>query len=1092
MKFKSMVKSIFGKKRFGSSLSILLFVALILQMVTFTAFATEEGVESWDDLVAAVQAAPEDGSKTTIKVAGDIELEGTISIPSGSDILIESSGGDVSTLSTTVENRRHFSIGSGGKLTLKNITLDGGWDGITKEGLKRSIGGVSVSDGELVLEYGATIKNCSYNNGGGVMVISNKAQLRMEDGSLITTCLASLGGSYGGGVRLDSGGTFIMNGGGITNCDISAGSAGAAGGAGVAIVGGPDATSTFIMNGGKIYDNVVIDDQRNYGAGVLVTNYGRFEMNDGEISGNKLIQATNAGALNGIGGGVAVVTVSALTSAGHTKIDPHHFVMKGGKISGNDAALGGGVSVWRENGSFTMNGGEISGNRASYGGGVHIDEAGKFDLEELDGVAAIINDNSAYMGGGVSLYAFQDDIMGYTDGKDPVFTMKSGTISNNKATSREQEFGGGGLYAYLVYPETDIVPVNITGGSFLNNTASFGGGIYIRARDYDQDAVLANISKIELTENKSPLTGSGLSYGAGMHVYADQGVINLSDSSITKNTADKSGGGMAIFNGVQANVSGTTFDQNTAKEDGGGIYYNKQTSNNSSTLNVTGASVSTNNVAGRNGGGICTMRDDGSGALERNLESVKVAADVKFSNNSAANGYVWTLGDAGHQTDTATHETNILTKEYTEPFTNAYSNYDINYDAGTLLKKYTLEVVAEEGGTVDETVNGEYPEGHLVEISATPESGYKFTGWTSNAGGIFTDSKSANTTFEMPAADVVLTAKFAKEEIVVPGDPEYTVTYKANGGEGEHVVRHKNGTTHVVCTLAQTSITRTGYSFIGWNTAADGSGTSYARGKSFVVNSNVTLYAQWIVNEVDDRIDTENHFAYIIGYPNGTVGPEKNITRAEVASIFFRLLKNDYRIEVWTTTNSYTDVGSSKWFNNAISTLSNAGILDGYSDGTFRPNASVTRAELATIASRFAGDVPNDGSTIFSDISGHWAQKDIEKAAILGYVEGYSDGSFKPDSPITRAEVMTLINNVTNRHVGKDDMLENMVAWPDNDSSAWYYSAVQEATNSHYYDRKTDGVYEIWTQLRESPDWDILEGINADPESITSFFQKNN
>ncbi len=230
--------------------------------------------------------------------------------------------------------------------------------------------------------------------------------------------------------------------------------------------------------------------------------------------------------------------------------------------------------------------------------------------------------------------------------------------------------------------------------------------------------------------------------------------------------------------------------------------------------------------------------------------------------------------------------------------------------------------------------------------------------------------------------------------------------------------------------------------------------------------------------EDDDALglNTTDHFAYIIGYPDGTVQPGGQITRAEVATIFFRLLTDDVREENFTRINPYSDVAGTAWYNNAVSTLSAMGIITGYPDGTFRPNASITRAEFAAIAARFDND--GDKTTAaFSDIANHWAKDEISVAYNNGWVDGYPDGTFGPQRSITRAETMTLVNRVLNRKPEtEDDLLPDMVTWTDNaDKKAWYYLAVQEATNSHYYEFKTNSEYEKWTELRENRDWSQLE-----------------
>ena len=223
-------------------------------------------------------------------------------------------------------------------------------------------------------------------------------------------------------------------------------------------------------------------------------------------------------------------------------------------------------------------------------------------------------------------------------------------------------------------------------------------------------------------------------------------------------------------------------------------------------------------------------------------------------------------------------------------------------------------------------------------------------------------------------------------------------------------------------------------------------------------------------------LNTTDHFAYIVGYGNGEVRPQNNITRAEVATIFFRLLTDDVRDENLTKTNRYSDVAATAWYNTAVSTLSSMGIITGYPDGTFRPNAAITRAEFAAIAARFDNN-GDKAAAKFSDIANHWAKDEISIAYNNGWITGYPNGTFGPQRDITRAETMTLVNRVLNRQPEtEDDLLPNMTVWTDNaNPKAWYYLAVQEATNSHYYEFKTNSQYEEWTELRETRDWKALE-----------------
>ena len=221
-----------------------------------------------------------------------------------------------------------------------------------------------------------------------------------------------------------------------------------------------------------------------------------------------------------------------------------------------------------------------------------------------------------------------------------------------------------------------------------------------------------------------------------------------------------------------------------------------------------------------------------------------------------------------------------------------------------------------------------------------------------------------------------------------------------------------------------------------------------------------------------------DHFAYIVGRDDGMVHPEAQITRGEVATIFFRLLTEESRDYYWNTVSPFPDVAEDAWYKTAVATLSRAEIVHGRSDGTFAPDAAITRAEFASIATRFFGGT-YEGKDLFSDIQGHWAQDAINLAADRGIVNGYVDGTFRPDQPISRAEAIAMINRTLDRRPHADHLLDDMIVWKDNmDEDAWYYLDIQEATNSHDFkpskSEKGEAQYEIWTELLPNPDWSAL------------------
>ena len=288
------------------------------------------------------------------------------------------------------------------------------------------------------------------------------------------------------------------------------------------------------------------------------------------------------------------------------------------------------------------------------------------------------------------------------------------------------------------------------------------------------------------------------------------------------------------------------------------------------------------------------------------------------------------------------------------------------------------------------------------------------------------------------------------------GPTRYTLHYESNGGAAYPSERYPAGT---VVILDKTPL-REGYAFTGWYGEAE----LTTQLNTVRMDKNRTVYAGWSATPAPAWLNSDDHFAYVYGYPDGRVGPLNNITRAEVAAIFYRLLRKDIRMESQTTENSFDDVPADAWYVTEVSTLARLGVFVGRTTDVFAPDAPITRAEFATVCARFDQSGAAEDRD-FSDIGGHWAEQYIRQAAALGWVQGYPDGTFGPDRPITRAEAVTMINRVLRRNPGsKDDLLSGMKVWPDNPEGAWYYLEVQEATNGHEFHRKADG-HEKWTVL---------------------------
>lgn len=360
----------------------------------------------------------------------------------------------------------------------------------------------------------------------------------------------------------------------------------------------------------------------------------------------------------------------------------------------------------------------------------------------------------------------------------------------------------------------------------------------------------------------------------------------------------------------------------------------------------------------------------------------------------------------------------------------------------------------------------------VVVRDVPTKTGHTFHGWTPAADVANIIRIDDNGHFTMPAQNVLFNGTFTINQ--------YKVIYKIDGEVGSSFDAYNFDSDVVIRPVP----TKEGYTFSGWKI-----GTADAENfkmpahdviieGTFAKNSSGHHHRKPTVT-IPDKVPTglngNDHYAYIVGYPDKTVRPQNGITRAEVATIFFRLLTDETRNANSTKSNSYSDVAAGAWYNHAVSTLSAMGIVKGDSNGKFNPNAPITRAEFAAIAARF-DDKANSTTADFSDIVSHWAKNEISAASNNGWINGYPDGTFRPDNKITRAEAMTLVNRVLKRlPETAEDLHDDMIKWSDNsDASQWFYLAVQEATNSHYYKAK-ENKSEKWTELRDTRDWTELE-----------------
>lgn len=784
-----------------------------------------------------------------------------------------------------------------------------------------------------------------------------------------------------------------------------------------------------------------------------LSNGGGFSIQDAtvnlhnlSITENKAIGIGGAGSECTGGGGI-------YAKDANLTLDNVHVYENTADLEEHEAADGGGIlSI---GGALTIKNNSVIENNTAIddGGGICASNT----LVNIE--ASVIQDNHSLYGGGL-----------YVTGKNSCTITQNTRIQNNRAeymTSKQKETEfmvpiGGGIYC------GDGLDLTIQNSTVALN---IGG---------DQGGGIVAYSMGELTLDHAEITDNNATIGGGIFALctaaANTRITLRNDSSINKNSATSFGGaiyGAPVLKGIPLSItveSSSIYDNEAAN--GAGIAIYNQFDKNDATITIkSGGKLYGNKATNGYGGGIysqnttITIGDNTTNPDSDEEEPITNNNGASICNNQASVGGGGIYG----------FNSNIILAEDNALYNNAAQTagddlFTFGTDSMISLADATKMSGDRKLASDGEKITGWFYDGYKNDWCSRwgekTEDGQKYFD-------AYVTDETAPTQFGLKAAHEQLykvTVHYAYSDGTKAAEAA-VINIKAGAAysiDSPAIEGYKADKATVSGTIpadkpADTVITVT---YTKESSGGGGGGGGHRPKPKPTVE---------IPDDDALGLNNTDHFAYVVGYENGEVQPQNSITRAEVAAIFFRLLEDGIRSENFTHQNDFSDVAADAWYCSSVSTLSRMGIIAGYPDGTFRPNAPITRAEFAAIATRF--DNNGDKTPVsFTDIIGHWAEGEITVAANHGWVSGYGDDTFRPQNQITRAETMSLVNRVLKRLPETPaDLLPDMITWTDNaDTSSWYYLPVQEATNSHYYEFKENSKHEKWTELRETRDWSKL------------------
>ena len=808
------------------------------------------------------------------------------------------------------------------------------------------------------------------------------------------------------------------------------------------------------------------------------------------------------------------------------------FTMNGGTISGNSGPCGA-VQVHKGSAKFIMNGGEVTGNTSTTGGeaGIYVENgtptvelnAGKAQSVTLAAnVSASPSKGHVYIADRFDLesglVAMTQNTKTVTPAADSLDIKLGNASADSKAALKNASNGNGWADPLATFWAQRDGAAELTVGGLTLDSA-LPQIVYALVQETNADGKPVSGAEIKVYSTEITTDGIRLTlpngYANGCAVALAQPTTDFGSVDITttkpelEETADLSGGAYEVPYTVTYTMSDSLLNMLQHAPHGVPMTFVVE--------------LDSRLTAKKGADGKFLYDFDGAGILEVDESSITVSPDghtITVICNPVANwaaavknktSVVMTLSGTG-----VLEAADFTADEYlntTGHIEGTIGSLPVMIPANVCRTKMTAQTFtvtyhgngADSGKTTDPTAYATGAKATVKENNYT-RGGYTFTGWNTKADGSGDPYKAGD--WITMTGSVILYAQWTRNSSHGGDDgddDDYFAIQKVdaqdghalNGAKFELYQLDKNDrivNRRVVETTRQSS--KSGIALFSVDNKKSYDGIWYyaevSAPEGYVLDSTehkikaedfsdslstAVKYADTVRNyrgTTPDLLNDSDHFAYVIGYMDGNVRPYGLISRAETTTIFFRLLKDSVRDGNLLTSNTYTDVADDYWANTAISTMTGLGIVQGRSTTTFDPKAPITRAQFAAICARFDTGKSN-GEQTFSDIQGHWAEKYIQRAAELGWIKGFEDGTFRPDTYITRAQAMTMINRVLNRiPEDESDLLPGMNVWPDCSPSDWFYLAIQEATNSHDYRHKA-GSYEIWTGLNADPDWTRYE-----------------